>query len=161
LKDNPTNENVSISEGQMPSSRVTINGGTNCYQAPELFSYNAKFSRKADVFAVGVMFLELLTLHKPNTLYRDLYPDILKVKLPVAMLQCLSGTLDFDPEKRLHFTQLLVLLRSREGQDQEMVLGSSLALEAGVVMDEVTAEILRLISPSYTTEVMESSSMWK
>jgi serine/threonine protein kinase len=58
--------------------------GTNCYQAPELFKKNAKFSRRADVFAARVVFLELLTLQNPNILWDDLYPGILNVKLSQA-----------------------------------------------------------------------------
>jgi serine/threonine protein kinase len=55
LKTNPIGEN---SNNSSSSSKVSINGGTNCYQAPELFKRNAKFSRRADVFAAGIIFLE-------------------------------------------------------------------------------------------------------
>jgi serine/threonine protein kinase len=94
---------------------VSINGGTNCYQAPELFKKNAKFSRRADVFAAGVVFLEILTLQKPNSLWDDLYPGVLDVKLPAVLLKCFSSSLDPDPTKRIQFKELMVLLRSQEG----------------------------------------------
>jgi serine/threonine protein kinase len=71
LKDNPINRNARNTDGSSSSSKVSINGGTGCYQAPELFKKNAKFSRRADVFAAGVVFLELLTLQKPNSLCPD------------------------------------------------------------------------------------------
>jgi serine/threonine protein kinase len=90
-----------------------------------LFKRNAKFSRRADVFAAGVVFLELLTLHKPNSLWDDLYPGILNVKLPDVLLKCFSSSLDPDPEKRMHFTEHLVLLRSQDGVAiGELELGS-------------------------------------
>jgi serine/threonine protein kinase len=151
LKDNQLNRNDSRADGQSSSSKVSINGGTHCYQAPELFSYNAKFSRRADVFAAGVIFLELLTLQKPNSLYRDIYPAILKVKLPDALLRCLSSSLDFDPEKRIQFTELLALLRSEDGK----VIGR---MESGskYTFDEVEADI-RLLLPSSKYECESGS----
>jgi serine/threonine protein kinase len=115
LKDNPINRNAPRSNAdQLSSSRVSINGGTNCYQAPELFKRKAKFSRRADVFAAGVVFLELLTLQKPNSLWDDLYPGILKVKLPAALLKFFSSSLDPNPEKRMQFTGLLLLLKVKK-----------------------------------------------
>jgi serine/threonine protein kinase len=145
LKDNPINRNTSHSEGYSSSSMVPINGGTNCYQAPELFKRNAKFSRRADVFAAGVVFLELLTFQKPNTLWDDLYPGILQVKLPTVLLECFSGSLDPDPLKRIQFTDLLVLLRSQDGKKiRDYELGSP---ARRFLFDEVAADI-RLMMPS-------------
>jgi serine/threonine protein kinase len=124
---------------------VSINGGTFCYQAPELFKKYAKFSRSADVFAAGVVFLELLTLQRPNSLWNDLYPGILEVKLPVALLKCISSSLDPDSEKRMNFTELLVLLRSHDGTAiGELELGSP---ADKYTFDEVAADI-RLMMPS-------------
>jgi hypothetical protein len=80
-----------------------------------LFNRNAKFSRRADVFAAGVIFLELLTLQRPNTLWDDLYPGILDVNLPAVLLKCFSSSLDPEPAKRMQFTDLLELLRSQDG----------------------------------------------
>lgn len=47
------------------SSNVKLNGGTKSYQAPELFTRNAKFSKKADVFAAGIVFLEIVAQRGP------------------------------------------------------------------------------------------------
>jgi serine/threonine protein kinase len=145
LKDNPINRNASITDASSSSSMVSINGGTHCYQAPELFKKNAKFSRRADVFAAGIVFLELLTLQKPNTLWDDLYPGILKVKLPTVLLNCFSSSLDPDPMKRMQFMELLVLLRGQEGTAiRELELGNP---ASKYMFDEVAAD-LRLMMPS-------------
>jgi serine/threonine protein kinase len=144
---------------------VSINGGTNCYQAPELFKKNAKFSRRADVFAAGVAFLEILTLQKPNTLWDDLYPGVLDVKLPAVLLKCFSSSLDPDPTKRIQFKELLVLLSSQEGTAiKELELGNP---ASKYMFDEVAADI-RLMMPSsqyeYDSDVMSrsrSSSRWQ
>jgi serine/threonine protein kinase len=110
-----------------------------------LFKRHAKFSRRADVYAAGVVFLELLTLQKPNTLYDDLYPMILEVKLPEILLKCISGSLHPDPEKRIHFTDLLAVLRNRDGNAiKEMTLGSPVTR---LTFDAVAADI-RLLMPS-------------
>jgi hypothetical protein len=143
------------SDSSSSSSNVSINGGTFCYQAPELFKKYAKFSRSADVFAAGVVFLELLTLQKPNSLWIDLYPGILEVKLPVALLKCISSSLDPDPEKRMHFTELLVLLRSQDGIE---IGGFELGSPADkYTFDEVAADI-RIMMPSSQYDYESSSS---
>jgi hypothetical protein len=142
LKDNHISRDSDLSSS---SSKVSINGGTGCYQAPELFKRSTKFSRRADVFAAGIIFLELLTLQKPNSLWNDLYPGILEVKLPVALLKCISSSIDPDPEKRMHFTELLVLLKSQDGKAiGELELGSP---SSKYTFDEVAADI-RLVMPS-------------
>jgi serine/threonine protein kinase len=158
LKDNPINRNTRNPGSQLSSTKVSINGGTTCYQAPELFKRKAKFSRRADVFAAGVVFLELLTLQKPNNLYYDQYPGILKVKLPAVLLKCFSVTLNPDPAKRVQFTDLLVLLRSQDGRAiREMELGSP---ATRLNFDEVAADI-RLMMPSseYNYDISDSSSI--
>jgi serine/threonine protein kinase len=180
LKDNPLKKNVRT-DGQLSSLKVSINGGTDllcfpvsktlymrvslppsqhdCYQAPELFKKNAKFSRRADVFAAGVVFLELLTLQRPNCLCDDLYPGILDVNLPEVLLKCFSSSLDPDPQKRLQFKDLLILLRSQEGAAiGEMRLGSPTTIQD---FDEVSADI-RLMMPSsqyeYNSNIMSQLS---
>jgi serine/threonine protein kinase len=155
LKDNPINRNARNTDESSSSSMVSINGGTNCYQAPELFKKNAKFSRRADVFAAGVVFLEILTLQKPFTLWDDLYPGILDVKLPGVLLKLFSSSLDPDPAKRVQFTDLLLLLRCQEGAAiVELELGSP---DLKYTFDVVAADI-RLMMPSSQYEY-ESSSM--
>jgi serine/threonine protein kinase len=153
LKDNPINSN---SDNGLSSTKVSINGGTSCYQAPELFKRNAKFSRRADVFAAGIIFLELLTLQMPNSLWDDLYPGILDVKLPAVLLKCFSDSLDPNPCKRKQFTDLLVLLRSQGGTEiGELELGSP---ASKYTFDEVAADI-RLMMPSSQYGYDTSSSM--
>jgi hypothetical protein len=107
------------------------------------------------VFAAGVVFLELLTLKKPHTLWDDLYPGILDVKLPAALLKCFSNTLDPDPANRMQFKDLLGLLRSQEGiAIGELELGSP---ATQYMFDEVTADI-RLMMPSSQYDSESSSS---
>jgi hypothetical protein len=80
----------------------------------------AKFSRKADVFASGVLFLEMLTLDKPNELYDEWWPRILDVKLPKVLLKCIEGSLDENPANRIHFDALVILISSGRGSIVEM-----------------------------------------
>lgn len=95
---------------QQTTVKVDVKGGTRCYQAPELFNRKASFSRKADVFASGIIFLELLTLHKPGDLYDEWWPMILTYKLPPALLQCLDASLQEDPEHRKYFPDLVSMI---------------------------------------------------
>jgi serine/threonine protein kinase len=156
LKNNSINRNAPSADCQQSSSNVTINGGTSCYQAPELFRRDAKFSRRADVFAAGVVFLEILTLQKPNTLWDDLYPGILKVKLPAVLLKCFSKSLDSDHTKRMQFKDLLVLLRSKDGTAiGELELGNT---DSKYMFDEVEADI-RLLMPSSQYSYKSSRSL--
>jgi serine/threonine protein kinase len=131
LKEGPAAES-SVNSGnsdQMTSVKVDVKGGTRCYQAPELFKRKAKFSRKADVYASGVIFLELLTLDGPGELYDDWWPLILELKiLPKVLLKCLEGSLDDDPSMRIHFEELVVLITT--GRD------SILELKTFVLGDE-------------------------
>lgn len=94
---------------------VTIKGGTRCYQAPELFKKNARFSRKADVFAAGIIFLELITQKQPNYLYETFYPGILQLKMPSALHLILEGTLSERPDDRKHFVDLAKIFLSEDG----------------------------------------------
>jgi serine/threonine protein kinase len=90
-------------------------GGTKAYQAPELFVMNAKFSKKADVFAFGVIVLELIMMENPARLYDRLWPKILHVKeIPSPLLDCLSSTLDEDPHFRKNFSDIYEMLESAE-----------------------------------------------
>jgi serine/threonine protein kinase len=109
------------------SDEVRLNGGTKCYQAPvsrsnsnipkELHLQLAKFSKKADVFAAGIIFLELITLSSPSTLYKDMWPHILHISLPPALKEILKMSLAADPETRTgSFDELLLILRSDEGK---------------------------------------------
>jgi hypothetical protein len=67
------------------------------------------------------------------------------VKLPAVLLKCFSSSLDPDPEKRMHFKDLLILLRSREGTKiGALELGSPVSKST---FNEVAADI-RLMMPS-------------
>jgi serine/threonine protein kinase len=99
------------------SSNVSVNGGTKCYQAPELWTPHAKFTSKADVFAAGVVFLELMSLLPPNTLYRDLWPKVLNlVEMPQVLSTILTGTLHDFQGSRNTFDELFQLLSSEDGK---------------------------------------------
>jgi serine/threonine protein kinase len=89
----------------------------NLLKAPELFRQFAKFSSKADVFASGIVFLELCSLHPPNFLYRDLWPMVLDLQMPKVLTLSLTSTLQEDPEKRKTFNELFVMLNGVEGRE--------------------------------------------
>lgn len=74
-------------------------------------------AKKADVFAAGIIFLEILSLRGPSTLYDDLWPKILEANLPNFLWHCLTGMLEEEPIKRLYFSEQLILLNSKEAQD--------------------------------------------
>jgi serine/threonine protein kinase len=77
---------------------------------------HAKFTKKADVFAAGIIFLELIALCSPNKLYSVLWPRIIQeIPLPPSLKEILSKSLAEDPEKRTgSFEELLLILRSNE-----------------------------------------------
>jgi serine/threonine protein kinase len=75
----------------------------------------AKFSSKSDVYAAGIIFLELMSLHPPNSLHQ-LWPEVLDIEMPRALSLCLSGTLQENPDKRNTFYELFQLLGSEEGK---------------------------------------------
>jgi hypothetical protein len=76
---------------------------------------HAKFSKKADVFAAGIIFLELIALASPGTLYEVLWPRILEIPLPPALKESLRKSLAESLEKRTgSFDKLLMILRSNE-----------------------------------------------
>jgi hypothetical protein len=78
-------------------------------------------------------------------LYDDLWPGIMQVGLPKALLKCFASTLDGDPENRILFTDLLELLRSTDGCAITcMKLGLQ---DLELSFDEVEAD-LRLLMPS-------------
>jgi serine/threonine protein kinase len=76
----------------------------------------AKFTKKADVFAAGIIFLELISLSSPNTLYQVLWPRIVKeVPLPLELKEILTKSLAESPERRTgSFDELVLLLKSSE-----------------------------------------------
>jgi serine/threonine protein kinase len=76
---------------------------------------HAKFTKKADVFAAGVIFLELIALSSPSTLYEVLWPRILEIPLPPTLKKILHKSLAEAPQKRTgSFDELLSILRTNE-----------------------------------------------
>jgi serine/threonine protein kinase len=78
---------------------------------------HAKFTKKADIFAAGIIFLELISLSSPSTLYEVLWPRVLEIPLPPALKEILRKSLAEAPQKRTgSFAELLLILRSNEEQ---------------------------------------------
>jgi serine/threonine protein kinase len=85
-------------------------------KAPELFNQYAKFTSKADVFAAGIIILELMSMHPPNNLHYELWPIVLELAMPHALFLSLTGTLNVDPAKRSSFSELFIMLSGDEGK---------------------------------------------
>jgi hypothetical protein len=84
----------------------------------ELLVHNAKFTKKPDVFAAGIIFLELIALCSPATLYKVLWPRILSVSLPPSLKQILKMSLEPNPELRSgSFEDKLMILKSDDGNN--------------------------------------------
>jgi hypothetical protein len=77
---------------------------------------NAKFSKKADVYAAGIIFLELIALQSPSSLYKFLWPKLLQLSIPSALKEVLKMSLAAAPEARTgSFDEMLTILRSEGG----------------------------------------------
>jgi serine/threonine protein kinase len=98
-------------------SAVSHRGGTRYYMAPELAKKGRhKFTKRADLFAAGIVFLEVITLKGPKDLYEDYFPAILEYSnVDSSIRSCLSQMLDVDPAKRSSFTAIRALLQ--EGKE--------------------------------------------
>jgi serine/threonine protein kinase len=101
----------------MLNSAVSHLGGTRYYMAPELAKKGRhKFTKRADLFAAGIVFLEVITLRRPKDLYEEYFPSMLEYSnVDGSIRSCLSQMLDADPAKRGSFTAVLGLLR--EGKE--------------------------------------------
>jgi serine/threonine protein kinase len=76
---------------------------------------HAKLTKKADVFAAGIIFLELISLSSPSTPFEVLWPRVLEIPLPPSLKKILRKSLAGAPEKRTgSFKELLLILRSNE-----------------------------------------------
>jgi hypothetical protein len=64
------------------------------------------------MFAAGIIFLEVITLHGARGLYDALYPYILKKNLPNSLIKCLASCLDEDPLLRTSFSDIFETLKS-------------------------------------------------
>lgn len=105
-----------LTESAKKNSKVTHHGGTKYYLAPELWQKFPKFSKKCDVFACGVIMLELITLKKPKGLTEDEWPSIMGTDIAGALKLFLSATLDNDPKLRKTFTELRALWKDHEDE---------------------------------------------
>jgi serine/threonine protein kinase len=100
-------------EEAMQNSVVTHRGGTKYYLAPELAKRGKhKFTKRADLFAAGIVFLEVITLKGPKDLYEEYFPMILLDEAVNGVLRaCLAVMLEADPAKRSCFTAVRALLQ--------------------------------------------------
>jgi serine/threonine protein kinase len=112
----------------------------------------AKFSKKADVFAAGIIFLELITLSSPSTLYKDTWPHILNISLPLALREILNMSLAADPESRTgSFDEILLVLRSDEGKiigelSEDVDLSIDISPRVEVLLPSATVTDQRILS---------------
>jgi hypothetical protein len=64
-----------------------------------------KLAKRADLFAAGIVFLEVITLKRPKDLCEDYFSAMLdNSNVDGAIRSCLSQMLDADPAKRSYFT---------------------------------------------------------
>lgn len=98
---------------------VQHNGGTRYYLAPELLVKGCKFTKSCDVFACGIIMMELILMRSARDLYQDMWPKILDTKdsdgLWVGSMRematnFLSQCLDRDPARRSNFDELYAIL---------------------------------------------------
>lgn len=97
--------------------------GTPYYLAPELWE-NKKYSKKADVWSVGVLLYEMLALKRPYTAQnmRGLMEKVLEGKFPPTpshyskeMQGLVAFILDRDPDKRPSMREILQHSYMKEG----------------------------------------------
>lgn len=121
-----------MAKTSLVSSSVLYNGGTLAYQAPELYTRKKRFTKKCDVFSAGVIFLELISLSRPTSLYEKLWPSIIGQGLVMAMEDCLKLCLDADPTNRGSFQQLYEILIA----NKESISTQSVDLEILDIMND-------------------------
>jgi serine/threonine protein kinase len=91
---------------------VKHQGGPTDYLAPEIIAQNSKFTKKCDVFAAGIVFLELITLKTPDGLYAECWPRLMAQRIPESIIHILSQSLDSDPANRSTFSKIRKILES-------------------------------------------------
>jgi serine/threonine protein kinase len=105
---------------------------------------HAKFTKKADVFAAGIIFLELISLSSPSTLFEVLWPRILEIPLPPALKEILRKSLVGAPQKRTgSFAELLLILRSNEEEVAgELIDNADFSIDVSPGADHFVASVL-------------------
>jgi serine/threonine protein kinase len=106
---------------------------------------HAKFSKKADVFAAGIIFLELISLSPPNILYQVLWPRIIhEIPLPQELKEILSKSLAEAPETRTgSFDELLLRLRrSKEKVVLELINDEGFSIDVSFREGHYVASVL-------------------
>jgi hypothetical protein len=98
-------------------SAIRLRYKENLNTIKELFLLDAMFTKKADVYAAGIIILELISLCPPGKLYHFLWPSILEIALPLALKIVLKASLADDPEERTgSFVELQSILKSDGGK---------------------------------------------
>ncbi|KAL3895488.1 MAG: hypothetical protein SGCHY_004673 [Lobulomycetales sp.] len=105
------------SQGGLANSVCLANGHTPGYQAPEQATNPSRFTKACDVWAFGVILLELVTLNPPEKGLVEKYwsSGILPLnELPFGITSCLTHSLYNDPVDRWGFGRLRATLKSDE-----------------------------------------------
>jgi uncharacterized protein with von Willebrand factor type A (vWA) domain len=91
-------------------------------------------------------------MHPPNTLYRDLWPMILELEMPLVLKESLTSTLQEDPEKRKTFDELFVMLSGSAGNEIADQDNEEFAEEfydvSGRIQDFITSNSNQIFSQS-------------
>jgi serine/threonine protein kinase len=105
---------------------------------------HAKLTKKADVFAAGIIFLELIALAPPSTLFEVLWPRVLEIPLPSAFKEILRKSLAEAPQKRTgSFAELLRILRSNEEEVvSELINDADFSIDVSPGVGNYVASVL-------------------
>jgi hypothetical protein len=93
--------------------------------------------QKCDLFAVGIIFLEIITLREAHGLYDLFYPSILQKNIPTSLKVCLESSLEEDPISRTSFRAMYEALTSDYSTFEDKNSVAIKMLEEGV--DEILA----------------------
>lgn len=141
--------------------------GTPYYLAPELWE-NKKYSKKADVWSVGVLLYEMLALKRPYTAQnmRGLMEKVLEGKFPPTpshyskeMQQLVTFILNRDPEQRPSMREILLHPFMKEGMKLfEEAVEKSPKIEA-TTKAELKKEVQALRAAAPVAPVKEKASV--
>lgn len=94
-------------------SYVNHVGGTKAYFSPELFQ-SPNFTKECDVYAYGVILLELAALLPPGVVIVDYQLKLHRLNLPTSFKQFIVNCLMIDPSLRPEFELLCLFLENNE-----------------------------------------------